>query len=30
VVGTGHATERIEAGQRVRVDGHRGILTIIA
>jgi pyruvate, water dikinase len=29
VVGTGHATKRIETGQRVRVDGDRGIVTII-
>jgi pyruvate, water dikinase len=30
VVGTGHATKRIETGQRVRVDGDRGIVTILA
>jgi pyruvate, water dikinase len=29
VVGTGHATKRIETGQRVRVDGDRGIVTIL-
>jgi pyruvate, water dikinase len=29
VVGTGHATKRIRTGQRVRVDGDRGIVTII-
>jgi pyruvate, water dikinase len=29
VVGTGHATKRIETGQRLRVDGDRGIVTII-
>jgi pyruvate, water dikinase len=30
VVGTGHATKRITTGQLVRVDGDRGIVTIIA
>jgi pyruvate, water dikinase len=30
VVGTGHATKRIQTGQRVRVDGDRGIVTILA
>jgi pyruvate, water dikinase len=29
VVGTGHATKRISTGQRVRVDGDRGIVTIV-
>jgi pyruvate, water dikinase len=29
VVGTGHATRRIRTGQRVRVDGDRGVVTII-
>ena len=29
VVGTGHATKRIQTGQRVRVDGDRGIVTIV-
>jgi pyruvate, water dikinase len=29
VVGTGHATKRIKTGQRVRVDGNRGIVTVI-
>ena len=29
VVGTGHATKRITTGQRVRVDGDRGIVTIV-
>jgi pyruvate, water dikinase len=29
VVGTGHATKRIRTGQHVRVDGDRGIVTII-
>jgi pyruvate, water dikinase len=29
VVGTGHATKRIKTGQRVRVDGDRGIVTVI-
>jgi pyruvate,water dikinase len=29
VVGTGHATKRIRTGQTVRVDGDRGIVTII-
>ena len=30
VVGTGHATKRIRTGQTVRVDGDRGIVTILA
>jgi pyruvate,water dikinase len=30
VVGTGHATKRIKTGQRVRVDGDRGIVTVLA
>ena len=30
VVGTGHATKRIQTGQRVRVDGDRGIVTILS
>jgi len=29
VVGTGHATKRITTGQRLRVDGSRGIVTIL-
>jgi pyruvate,water dikinase len=29
VVGTGHATTRIKTGQRVRVDGDRGIVSIV-
>ena len=29
VVGTGQATKRIRSGQRVRVDGDRGIVTIL-
>ena len=29
VVGTGQATSRIKDGQRIRVDGSRGIVTII-
>jgi phosphohistidine swiveling domain-containing protein len=29
VVGTGHATKRIQTGQTVRVDGDRGIVAII-
>jgi len=29
VVGTGHATKRIVTGQRVRVDGTSGIVTIL-
>jgi pyruvate,water dikinase len=29
VVGTGHATKRIKTGQRIRVDGDRGIVTVI-
>jgi pyruvate,water dikinase len=30
VVGTGHATRRIKTGQRVRVDGDRGIVQILS
>jgi pyruvate, water dikinase len=30
VVGTGHATKRIKTGQRVRVDGDRGVVTVIS
>jgi pyruvate,water dikinase len=30
VVGTGHATERIKTGQRLRVDGDRGTVTILS
>ncbi len=30
VVGTGHATKRIETGQRIRVDGDNGVVTILA
>ncbi|MDY6984132.1 MAG: PEP-utilizing enzyme, partial [Pseudomonadota bacterium] len=29
VVGTGQATKRIKSGQRIRVDGDRGIVTIL-
>jgi pyruvate,water dikinase len=29
VVGTGTATKRIRTGQRVRVDGDRGLVTIL-
>jgi pyruvate,water dikinase len=29
VVGTGRATHRIRTGQRVRVDGDRGVVTIL-
>jgi pyruvate,water dikinase len=29
VVGTGTATKRIRTGQRVRVDGDRGVVTIL-
>ena len=29
VVGTGSATQRIRTGQRLRVDGGRGIVTIL-
>jgi pyruvate,water dikinase len=29
VVGTGQATRRIKTGQRVRVDGDRGVVTIL-
>jgi pyruvate,water dikinase len=29
VVGTGDATKRIKNGQRIRVDGDRGIVTIL-
>ena len=28
-VGTGHATSRIRDGQRVRVDGGRGVVTLL-
>ena len=30
VVGTGNATSRIKDGQRIRVDGGRGVVTILA
>jgi pyruvate, water dikinase len=30
VVGTGHATKRIKTGQRIRVDGNRGTVTVLA
>jgi pyruvate,water dikinase len=30
VVGTGHATKRIKTGDRVRVDGDNGVVTVIA
>jgi pyruvate,water dikinase len=30
VVGTGHATRRIETGQRIRVDGSQGTVEVIA
>jgi pyruvate,water dikinase len=30
VVGTGHATKRIKTGQKVRVDGDRGIVTVLS
>jgi pyruvate,water dikinase len=29
IVGTGTATKRIRTGQRVRVDGDRGVVTIL-
>jgi pyruvate,water dikinase len=29
VVGTGNATVRIKDGQRIRVDGGRGVVTIL-
>jgi pyruvate,water dikinase len=29
VVGTGNATLRIKDGQRIRVDGGRGVVTIL-
>ena len=29
VVGTGHATKRIKTGQRVRVDGTSGLVTVL-
>jgi pyruvate, water dikinase len=29
VVGTGMATTRIKTGDRVRVDGDRGVVTVI-
>jgi len=29
VVGTGAATKKIKSGQRIRVDGDRGIVTIL-
>jgi len=29
VVGTGSATQRIRTGQRIRVDGGRGVVTIL-
>lgn len=29
VVGTGNATKKITTGQRLRVDGTRGIVTIL-
>jgi pyruvate,water dikinase len=29
VVGTGRATHRIRTGQRVRVDGDQGVVTIL-
>jgi pyruvate,water dikinase len=29
VVGTGQATQRIKTGQRLRVDGDRGIVRIL-
>jgi pyruvate,water dikinase len=30
VVGTGYATSKIKTGQRIRVDGHTGIVTLLA
>jgi pyruvate,water dikinase len=29
VVGTGNATSRIADGQRIRVDGGRGVVTVL-
>ena len=29
VVGTGQATQRIVSGQRIRVDGDRGVVTLL-
>ena len=29
VVGTGDATKRIKSGQRLRVDGNTGVVTIL-
>jgi pyruvate, water dikinase len=29
VVGTGQATKRIRTGQRLRVDGDRGVVTLL-
>jgi pyruvate,water dikinase len=29
VVGTGNATSRIRTGQRIRVDGDRGVVTLL-
>ena len=29
VVGTGYATSKIKTGQRIRVDGHNGVVTIL-
>ncbi|MEK9648115.1 MAG: PEP-utilizing enzyme, partial [Gammaproteobacteria bacterium] len=29
VVGTGQATKRIQNGQKLRVDGDRGVVTIL-
>jgi pyruvate,water dikinase len=29
VVGTGQATQRIRSGQRIRVDGGRGLVTLL-
>jgi pyruvate,water dikinase len=30
VVGTGAATKRIKTGQRLRVDGNTGVVTILS
>jgi len=30
VVGTGTATSRIKDGQRIRVDGGRGVVTLLS
>jgi pyruvate,water dikinase len=30
VVSTGFATSRLKTGQRVRVDGHKGSVTLLA